>query len=256
MGQRVHYVDDQGNPGAAKAYSDALTVAICWTKATDKIGTQFAVAVASHEPNTPFVTNEQDDDTRDDGNGGEKVIHRTGGIFQLDIPSASPFQAGDPITAFGPIIGATKSVFDVQDACDVFAVLCERRLAWLVSNFPDMAEDVRRYWLAVGHNLGTGTMRSACTKHQGDVDDFENDNPELGIVKHGYGRDCMTGGQYWTEAMGSGPLTQSGQANAPALSASTKGVLYWSVLLLLLLVAYYFWYARGKGFKWPVNISV
>jgi len=254
--QRTRYISDDGS----KVRSDCLTLCIAWGKVTRRVPARFAAGVGYHEPNTPYVTNEQDDDLDDDGN----VKHRTGGIFQLDIASASPFQVGDAVAAFGPLIGPTMSVYDIDDACAIFAALTEKRLDWLQSyaGTDDVTDDML-FFLGLGHNQGTGAMKKAVQHVRSDngqprgidAQSYINDNPTIAYVAHGYGRDVMSGGPDYLPSMEPGQADNDPLGDgAPSVTANQKSLLSWALVLVILVAVYWFAYGRRKGLSWLVNL--
>jgi hypothetical protein len=245
-------------------------VAAAWLRFTRVVPPQFAVGTARHETN--YKINEQD--VEPDG-------HTTGGIFQLDVPTASPyFSIGDAAAAGMP----EKDIYDLDGACAVFAALCERRLTrildaadkflagagWGPLDRSSPPPDVWAY-LAIGHNLGMGTCLKSIASYGLDWADFKRRNGDgaakpLNIaIDRGsgvYGDDVISGGPDWEEDFADpfavddagNVITDSAGAPIvipePLLSAATQSKLRLGLLGLLALLLIL--YAMGQARPWKV----
>jgi hypothetical protein len=226
----------------------ARQIAQAWLACTRTIPPQFAVGTALHE--SSYTLNELDVEP----NG-----HRTGGIFQLDVATVNPLNKGDAAR-----VGMfEKSVYVLDDACAIFAALCE------VYHLPRIYDAVDAYnaanglapinrdnpppdvwaYLAIAHNQGlgpgdTGTKGALGTILNHGLDwaayKARNANETAGWARIGqprsdgavYGDDVITGGRDWDPSYAI-PFDDAGAA--PAIDAGTEARIRLGALLALAL---------------------
>lgn len=238
--------------GASSSTDAAAAVAAAWLRTGEKvIPPQFAVGTAPHE--SGYAVNIRDI---------ESTGHTTGGVFELDIATLSPFIVGDAIAAGMP----EKDVFNLDDACSIFAARCRYYLARIVSaanayessnstgmTWPDAPPAGSQIWayVAIAHNQGLGSASSGkgalgtIARYGVDWAGYKSRNPTVNIaVDRGsgiYGDDVITGGPDWSEGLAN-PFDASGAAiDVPTVDAFTSSRIRLAlVLTLLALVAYYF----------------
>jgi hypothetical protein len=244
----VYYVDTDGNWVRDKSvarFTSPASICAEWLRCTRVVPPQFALGTALHE--SSYKLNEVDVEP----NG-----HTTGGLFQSDLPTLSPFIVGDAIVAGMP----EKNIFYLEDACAVFAAMCERSLGriygavdawndahgWGPIDRDNPPADVWAY-LAIAHNQGAGAAVKTIRAYGLDWTDYKRRNPTVNIAmaRAGgtYGDDVISGGPDWREEYGQ-PFEQDDAGNMveipePTISAGASSQLRLGLLALLaLLVAY------------------
>jgi hypothetical protein len=254
MGERFIQPDGSqvaDGPGV-RATVTPRAVAKAWLRETRVIPPQFAVGTALHE--SSYTLNEIDLPT-----AGSKD-HTTGGIFQLDVATFVPINIGDAAAVGMP----DKNIYDLADACAVFAALSERRLRrildaadlWLADHQYGPLDhfnpppDVWAY-LALAHNQGLGACLKTIAAYGLDWADYKRRNPTVNIsmVRNGriYGDDAIGGGPDWLDEFAN-PFDEDAAGDevaipAPTISAAASSQLRLSLLVLLALLLVY--YAMG-----------
>lgn len=252
MGAEYFMTSDgtRSSSSADRMYTSPRAIAQSWLKASRVIPPQFAVGTAYHE--TSYTVNELD--VEPDG-------HTTGGVFQSDVATVDPLNIGDAAKVGMPEL----DIFDLDDACMVFAALCERNLkkifdavdAWNgARGLPLIDRDVPPpdvwSYLALAHNQGIGSTSSTkgalgTIAHFGlDWADYKRRNagqPWGAIATdrgHGiYGDDVVTGGPDWRDEYAS-PFDEAGNPiAAPTVSAGAQSQLRLGLLALLGLLLLY-----------------
>lgn len=238
MGRSVVYLDGAGNPGAEPLRAAPADIAAAWLRVSRRIPPTFAVGVALHE--TGYATNELDT---------EVSGKQTGGVFQLDVSGIT-----DAVRAGFPEL----SPYDLDGACQIFAVRCERDL--LPPLLAAFGGDEASFWarggagyLAWAHNAGLyDNVHDDGTKSTGPLSSIQrsgldwtafrqrNDGTAYGDRIGPYGSDAISGGPDWRDEYAN-PFDATGAAiPAPLVSASTAASLRLglvALLALLLLVA-------------------
>jgi hypothetical protein len=179
-------------PDGVKRYVSPEDLVACWRKYTTRIPCQHVCGTAQHETN--YVLNELDT---------EPSGFQSGGLLQLDSDEAKA--AGRP-----------KAVlYDLDDACFVFANRCEFRLDTILAA-ADLDEPTPDVWayLAIAHNQGLGRFATAARRKPGEhpgalgsIADYGLDwpaykarNPQYAHNMIPYGDDCISGGEKWDRA--------------------------------------------------------
>lgn len=239
-------IDDSGAPGAAPRLAAAVDIANAWVKQTAIIPPQFAEAVAFHE--TSYKLNERDT---------EATGKVTCGIFQLTqgIPSTptDSFYDDDRVLAGFP----DYSFYDLDQACRIFAVICERRLKRIqvaVDKFNaahglapvDWTQPPLDTWslLAVAHNAGTGVALKWIADVGLDWASCKRNHPTWNICQvraNGcYGDDAQTGtANYQPPTIDTADPSGAGSL---AIDATTESRLrIGGVLLLVVLLVATLW---------------
>ena len=166
-------------PNGTRVRSSAAEIVAAWRRHTGRIPAQFALGTAQHESN--FTLNEVD--TEESG-----FVSK--GIFQLSDEEAA--EAGRP----------KANLLALEDATEVFSVLCERRLQRLIEaadlNEDNLPADVWAY-LALAHNQGLAAAHKTIRAHGLDWAAYKRRNPQLAGMGR-YGDDVISGGARWAEA--------------------------------------------------------
>lgn len=229
----------------------ALAIARSWYAVERVIPTAAAVGFALHETN--YKTNERDIETSG---------HTTGGVFQLDLPTVSPFVLGDAIAAGMP----EKDVFTLDDACAVFAARCRYYLARLqrnvdaynakngiaAVNWDSPPSDIWAY-VAIAHNQGLGAALLTVTTYGLDWAGYKARNPTVNIsMDRGsgiYGDDVISGGPDYTQEM-SAPFDASGATiPAPLFGSFFESNLRLALVAALLIAVGYFFLVNKTPLK-------
>lgn len=249
MGRSTLYLTGEARYSQLRSDARQTTpaeIARAWLAVTRRIPPQFAVGTAYHE--SGYALNELDIEP----NG-----HSTGGLFQLDVPTAFPLIIGDAVAAGMP----EKSVYRLDDACAIFAALCERRLERLIDatniwnennrqariDEGDLPDDIWSY-LAIAHNQGLGAALHTIAYYGLDWRAYQRRNSSnpaqwANITRdtgHGiYGDDVVTGGPHWQEEYAS-PFDEGGAPiPTPFVGAATVSRLRLGLFALLALLILY-----------------
>lgn len=233
--------------GASSSGDAAAAVAAAWLRSGETVvPVQVAVGTSLHEGN--YAVNIRNIES----NG-----HTTGGVFELDLPTISPyFSKGDAVAALMPL----KDPFDLDDACSIFASLCRYRLARIIRAanawetkkqsgmvWPDEPPAGSQVWAYVGmaHNLGLGSALTSIQSYGLDWSGYKTRNPTINFaIDRGsgiYGDDVITGGVDWKDSFSS-PFDSSGAAiDVSTVDAYTSSKIRLALLITLLgLVVYFF----------------
>lgn len=242
--------------GNASNPSDAAAAgAAAWLRVEGVIPPQFAVGTMRHETN--YVVNERDVEP----NG-----HTTAGVFQLDLPTLVPFVLGDAVAAGMP----EKNVYDLDDACAIFAARCRYYLARIFAAAADYNSangiapfdesnppaDVWAY-VAIAHNQGLGSASSgkgalgSIAQYGLDWSAYKQRN--AGAVNIAtdrgsgvYGDDVISGGPDFTPGMATAPFDGGG---ALTIDAYTSSRLRFALLLGLVAACLYFFVLNRTPLK-------
>jgi hypothetical protein len=249
MGRELFIRDDGRRVADGPGVRNRVTpraIAKAWLRETRIVPPQFSVGTALHETN--YTANELDIEP----NG-----HTTGGLFMLDVPTLSPPIIGDAIAVGMP----EKNIYDLADACAVFAALSERRLRrildatdlWLADHgfgpvdHDNPPPDVWAY-LALAHNQGLGACLKTIATYGMNWEDYKRRNPSVNIsmVRNGriYGDDAISGGPDWLDEFGI-PFEEDAAGDevaipAPAISAAASSQLRLGLLALVALLLLYY----------------
>ena len=200
-----------GGASAGDTATMARAVAVSWYKVERVIPTQFAVGTQLHETN--YKINERDI---------EASGHTTGGGFQLDVPTFSPFVVGDAVSAGMP----DKDVYDLDDACAIFAARARYYLTRIISatnkynaaqgaaalDESALPSDIWAY-VAIAHNQGLGAALLTIATYGLDWSAYKARNPTVNIAMDRgsgiYGDDVISGGVDWDDSLAN-PTDASG----------------------------------------------